>query len=66
MQVCRDKYIPKNTCWDVATAADGDHELRLEVIENALSRVLAQLVHLTKMSIFTRAIGRVEEAMDGS
>jgi len=27
-------HVPEDTCWDIATAADGDHEVWLEVIED--------------------------------
>lgn len=44
--VAHDMDVPQNARWDVASTANGDHELRLEVIQDALRRVLAQLVHL--------------------
>lgn len=28
--------VPQDTCWDITAAADGDHEVRLEVIEDPL------------------------------
>lgn len=38
--------LPQDTRGNVATAADGDHEVWVEVIKNALCRGLAELVHL--------------------
>lgn len=39
--------VPKDTGWDVTAAANGDHQAGREVAQNALSRGLAQLVHLS-------------------
>lgn len=36
----------KDTSGNIATTADGDHQMRLEVGKQLLSRLLAQLVHL--------------------
>lgn len=38
--------IPEDARGDVASAADGDHEVGLEVIEDLVRGFLAQLVHL--------------------
>ena len=32
--------------WDISTSTDGDHELWLEVCEDALGRLLTELMHL--------------------
>jgi hypothetical protein len=40
----------ENARGDVATTADGDHEVRLALIENARPGLLAQLVHLWNIS----------------
>jgi hypothetical protein len=40
----------ENARGDVATTADGDHEVRLALIENARAGLLAQLVHLWNIS----------------
>lgn len=52
--------VPKNTGWDVAAAANGDHQVGREVAQNALSRGLAQLVHLSitclSVRIWSRAV----------
>ena len=39
-------YIPEDARGNVASAADGDHQVWLEVIEDLLSGALAELVHL--------------------
>jgi hypothetical protein len=38
--------IPENASRDVATTANSDHEVGVELLENSLGRLLAQLVHL--------------------
>lgn len=47
-------YVPQDARGDVATAADGDHEVGFEVIEDLVGGSLAQLVHLsiTSVSLF--------------
>jgi hypothetical protein len=37
--------------WDVTTTANGDHELRLEVLEDTHGSLLTELVHLEKLSV---------------
>lgn len=54
--------VPKDTGRHVATTANGDHEVRCEVIKDALSRLLAQLVHLfiaLHVSLWDHHIGLV-------
>lgn len=36
----------QNSCWHVSATANGDHEVRLEFIENPRRRSLAQFVDL--------------------
>jgi hypothetical protein len=43
---CIRLYVPENPSWNVAAAANGDHEIRLEVIDDANSRFLTQLMDL--------------------
>lgn len=38
--------VPEDARGDVAAAADGDHEVGFEVIEDLLRGILAELVHL--------------------
>lgn len=38
--------VPQDACWDITAAADGDYEVWLEVIEDALGGGLAELVDL--------------------
>ena len=45
------KCLPKDARWYIATTTDCDHEVGLEVIEDALSTSLTQLVHLEDDSI---------------
>ena len=54
-----DEHTPENARRDVTATANGDHELRLEVIQDALGRVLAQLVHLAALSVIPRAARRL-------
>ena len=48
------EYIPQNARGDVASAANGDHEVGLELIEDLLGRLLTELVDLFGkcMSVF--------------
>lgn len=44
---------PEDTSRNVTTATNGDHKVRVEVLENGIGRLLAQLVHLDfAVSIF--------------
>ena len=43
----------ENARWDVTTTADGDHEVRLALIENARACLLAQVVHLEYILAFS-------------
>ena len=43
---CIKNNVPKDARWHVSTAADGDHEIWLEVIEDLVCRSLAELVNL--------------------
>jgi hypothetical protein len=38
--------VPEDASRDVASAADGDHQIRAKLIEDVLRRLLAELVHL--------------------
>lgn len=37
---------PEDTSRNVTTTANGDHKVRMEILEDGISRLLAQLVHL--------------------
>ncbi len=45
------KRVPKDASWDVATAANGDHKVWIEIIEDTSSVCLAELVHLCLLSV---------------
>ena len=38
--------VPEYASWDIAAAADGDHEVWLKVIEDTLGGSLTKLMHL--------------------
>jgi hypothetical protein len=38
--------VPKNTSRHISTTADGDHEVGVEVLQDSVGGLLAQLVHL--------------------
>lgn len=38
--------LPKNASRDITTTANSDHEIGVELLEDGISRLLAQLVHL--------------------
>lgn len=48
--------IPEDTGRDVAAAADGDHEVGVEGIQDAVGRGLAQLVHLSRSGNVSQVI----------
>ena len=50
--------VPQNARGDVTPAADGDHEVRLEVIEDLVCRLLAELVNLGRPRVSVNATQR--------
>lgn len=52
MRACRksrqvaDRDIPQNASRNVATTTNGDHQVRVEFLEDGIGGLLAQLVHL--------------------
>lgn len=38
--------LPEDASRDVTTTTDGDHEVRVEILQDGVCRLLAELVHL--------------------
>ena len=46
--------LPEDSCRHISSTANGDHEIRLEAIENLGCRSLTELVHLETISSWGR------------
>lgn len=46
-----DQDIPEDASRNIATTANGNHEIGVELFEDGISRLLAQLVHLLILMI---------------
>ena len=56
--------LPQDSSWDVSSTTDGNHEIRLEVIENAVCCSLTQFVHLRSPFQSALVVVRILRTMD--